>query len=127
MTTKAQTVLIVEDEKPMARALNLKLTHEGFAVEMVHDGLEAVSFLKKEPKKFDLIILDLVMPKLDGFGVLDKIKSMDISVPAIVLSNLSQDEDRRRAEKLGARNFFVKSNTTLAQIVLEVKNILKST
>ncbi|MBI4713625.1 response regulator [Candidatus Uhrbacteria bacterium] len=79
--------------------------------------------VKKE--RFDLILLDLVIPRLDGFGVLGALKEERNSPPVIVLTNLSQTEDRDRAIKLGAKDFFVKSNTTIAQIVERVRELLK--
>ena len=73
MPTKQKKILIVEDEKPMARALKLKLSREGFYADVVFDGQSALDALKKE--KFDLVILDLVIPVVDGFEVLEKMKS----------------------------------------------------
>jgi len=108
-------VLIVDDERPLAKALELKLTHEGIEAKAVFDGVEAIDILKSE--KFDLILLDLVMPKKDGFQVLGDIKKLKITTPVIVSSNLSQEEDIAKAKELGAVNYFVKSDTTLAEIV----------
>lgn len=110
----AKKVLIAEDEKPMATALGLKLSSAGFEVTSVYDGEAAVSALTQT--QFDLIILDLVMPKKDGFFVLTELKRLGIMTPVIVTSNLSQEEDMKRARALGAKDYFVKSDTTLAQI-----------
>ena len=115
-------ILIVEDEKPMAHALELKLSHAGFEAHSVQNGEEAVALLKTD--SFDLIILDLVMPKLDGFGVLEALSADKKSVPVIVLSNLSQEEDEKRARELGAKDFFIKSNTPIAEIVKRVQKML---
>lgn len=115
----AKKILIAEDEKPMANALSLKLRSAGFEVELVYDGEAAVSAV--QASRFDLILLDLVMPKKDGFFVLAEIKKLNIAVPVIVSSNLSQEEDVKRAKELGARDYFIKSDTTLAQIVEKVK------
>lgn len=112
-------ILIAEDEKPMANALSLKLTSAGFETTLVYDGESAVSAAKNTP--FDLIILDLVMPKKDGFFVLAELRKLMIATPVIVSSNLSQEEDIKRAKELGARDYFIKSDTTLAQIVEKVK------
>ncbi len=108
-------ILILEDEKPLAHALLLKLTHEGYEVTVADNGEVGISILDKE--KFDLVITDLIIPGLDGFGVLETIKTKKLNVPVIVMTNLNQEEDRKRASDLGAVEFFVKSNNTLSQIV----------
>ena len=121
MDKKTQKILVVEDEKPMARALELKLTHEGYKVKTAFNGKEALEVLKKE--KFDLMILDLVMPQSDGFDVLRELKSVGKVPPTIVLSNLSQDEDIAKVTNMGAGHYFVKSNTPLSAIVQKVNEI----
>ncbi len=120
MTPKS--ILIAEDEKSMANALDLKLRSAGFETTLVYDGEAAVASARSNP--FDLIILDLVMPKKDGFFVLAELKKLKIATPVIVSSNLSQEEDIKRARELGARDYFVKSDTTLAQVVEKVKQAL---
>ncbi len=112
-------ILIAEDQKPMANALGLKLSSVGFQTQIVADGEAAITAAQSTP--FDLIILDLVMPKKDGFAVLTELKKLQIATPVIVCSNLSQEEDSQRAKSLGAKDYFIKSNTTLAQIVDKVK------
>lgn len=120
MTTKK--ILIAEDEKPMANALSLKLRSVGFETTLVYDGESAISAVREF--SFDLIILDLVMPKKDGFFVLAELKKLKITTSVIVSSNLSQDEDIKRAKELGARDYFIKSDTTLAEIVEKVKQAM---
>lgn len=88
-------ILIAEDEKPMARALELKLTHEGFEAKAVFDGAAALEELEKS--KYDLLLLDLMMPKMGGFEVLEQMKLKKIKIPVAVLSNLSQAEDEKKA------------------------------
>ncbi len=112
-------ILILEDEKPLAHALELKLTHEGFEVTTSDNGEAGVSLLEKE--KFDLVITDLILPGVDGFGVLETIQTKKLHVPVIVMTNLNQEEDKKRAHDLGAIDFFVKSNSTLSEIVEGVK------
>lgn len=115
-------ILIAEDEKPMANALSLKLSSAGFDITLVYDGESAISAAQKTP--FDLIILDLILPKKDGFFVLGELKKLKIETPIIVCSNLSQEEDIKRARELGAIDYYIKSNTTLAEIVEKVKQIV---
>ena len=122
MPQAKKSILIVEDEKPMARALKLKLTHEGLDATAVFDGEEALRLLKSQ--KFDLLILDLVIPKVDGFRVLAEMKSKNIKVPTIVTSNLSQAEDEEKVMALGAEEFFIKSNISISDVVSHVKAIV---
>jgi len=122
MEIQKKKILIIEDEKPMAHALELKLTHEGFEAKSVFSGEEGIAILKSEG--FDLVLLDLIMPKVDGFKVLGMLKEQNIKTPVIILTNLSQEEDEKRARDLGAVEFFIKSNTPIAQIVERVKEKL---
>lgn len=115
-------ILIVEDEKPIANALVLKLCSAGFETVLVYDGKAAISTLRES--SFDLIILDLVLPQKDGFFVLAELKKQKNSTPVIVSSNLSQEEDIKRAKELGARDYFIKSDTSLAEVVEKVKQAM---
>jgi two-component system alkaline phosphatase synthesis response regulator PhoP len=119
--TKAK-ILLVEDEASLARVLNLKLVNEGFDCTAVNDGNDAFEVLKKE--KFDLILLDLILPGMDGFQILENMKTAGIKTKIIVLSNLNQQADIDRVKKLGAVNFFVKSNIQLSEIINYVKSLL---
>ena len=116
-------ILIVDDEKPMARALELKLQHSGFETKIVNEGTEALNLMEKD--KFNLVLLDLMMPNLDGFKVLEALQKKKNTVPIVVTSNLSQLEDEKRELALGAEHYFVKSNTPLSTIIDYVKKILK--
>ena len=118
----AKKILIVEDEKPIAKAYMLKLGRAGFESETASDGVDALEVLAK--KNFDLIILDLVMPRMDGFEFLAELKNRKINIPVIVTTSLSQEEDAKRAKDLGARDYFIKSDTPIADIVEHVKKVL---
>ncbi len=124
MTEKTKKILIIEDEKPVARALNLKLNNNGFNAVMAFDGEEAFELLKKE--NFDLIICDLVMPRMNGFEVLKNLKKEKNKTPVIILTNLGQEDDEERTKALGAKDFFVKSNTPIEDIVKWIKKFLKN-
>jgi len=116
-------IFIIEDEKPIARALELKLQKEGCETKVAFDGASALDILAKE--KFDLIILDLILPEVDGFEVLRTIRVKDPKTPVIIASNLSQSEDLDKAKSLGANDYFVKSNTPIAEIVKNIYRFLK--
>lgn len=115
-------ILIIEDDQPLARALNLKLTNEGFQIKLASDGEEGLNILGSE--SFDLVLLDLILPKIDGFTVLTQMRAKHMTVPVVVLSNLSQEADTKKAESLGARQFFVKADTPIAKIVEYIKQNL---
>lgn len=117
-----QKILIAEDERSIAKALQIKLSLSGFEVEIAVNGEEALKLLKET--KFDLLLLDIMMPKMDGFSVMEEMKKNKIKTPIIILSNLSQEEDAERAKKLGAVDFFIKSNTPLADILGKVNKFL---
>ena len=82
---------------------------------MVYDGLAAWELIKKE--KFDLILLDLMLPKMDGFGVLKSMREKKDNTPVIVASNLGQEDDAQKAKSMGAKWYFVKSDTPINKIV----------
>ena len=123
MSNKHKKILIIEDEKPIARALELKLTYEGFETTVTFDGESALK--KSEKETFDLILCDLVMPKVDGFKVLEAIKNKKVATPVMVLTNLGQQDDEERARSLGAREFFIKADTPIADIVKRITQFLK--
>jgi two-component system, chemotaxis family, chemotaxis protein CheY len=113
-------VLIAEDEKVLLNVLKERFEDEGWKVSAANDGEEALEKLKKAGRDgFDLLILDLLMPKKDGFGVLEDIKDNAelIDLPIIVLSNLGSDEDIKRAMKMGADDYYVKSQHPMSEIV----------
>lgn len=118
-SVKKIKVLIAEDEKPLAKALDLKLQREEMETLVVGNGEDAERELKLG--KYDVAILDLVMPLMDGFDVLQKIQGRNIKTKIIVVSNLSQDEDKIKVKELGAEEFFVKSDTQLSTIVDFIK------
>lgn len=121
MAEVSKRILIVEDERPLAHALELKLKHEGFEVTTASDGQQCVNLVTSQP--FDVVLLDLVMPVMDGFQVLEQLQKMPNPPIVFVLSNLSQHEDEERVRALGAKQFFIKSDTPLTTIVEEVKKL----
>ncbi len=112
-------ILLVEDEKPIARALELKLTHANFLVRVATNGQEAITLFKKE--RFALILLDLILPIMNGFEVLQFLKENKNTIPVIVFSSLGQPEDQKRTKELGATDFIIKSTTSIADMVEKIK------
>lgn len=117
-------ILILEDEAPIARAMQLKLESSGYEADVAKNGEEGLEKVKNG--KYNLILLDLVMPVLDGFGFLEALKEEKIQIPVIVSSNLGQDEDFEKAKKLGAKDYFVKSNTPINKVMEHVEGVLKN-
>ena len=115
-------ILIIEDEKPAARAMEIKLTKAGFNVKVVLNGDDGLIELEKGG--YDLVILDILIPVIDGWRVLEEIKEKGMKVKVIIVSNLSQPEDKKRAMELGASDYMVKTESTLANIVDKVQSFL---
>jgi DNA-binding response OmpR family regulator len=116
----AKKVLIVEDERPLAHALDLKLSHEGFETTVASNGQEGLDLIKNG--SFNVVLLDMMMPVMDGFTLLQELRKLTKRPVVFVLSNLSQHEDEARVIEAGAKKYFIKSDTPLSVIVDEVKN-----
>lgn len=118
-------ILIVEDDKFLRDLISKKLVGEGYRIALAVDGKEALTMIGQE--KPDLILLDIILPGMNGFDVLKQIKedSNFSDIPVLILSNLSQSEDVVKGFKLGAVDFLVKAHFTPAQIIDRIKQILK--
>ena len=117
-------ILIIEDDHFLSMLMKARLEKEGFQVTQAFDGEEALNILKKD--RPSLIILDLIMPKISGFEVLETI-SVDpqfAKVPVIVLSNLGQESDIQKVKALGAVLHLTKVRTTIDDIVKGVKSLV---
>lgn len=119
--TKHQRILIVEDERPLAHALELKLQHEGYETVTTRDGRACLELLQQE--KFDIVLLDLMLPVIDGFSVLKQLQGQPNMPVIFALSNLRQAEDEERVLALGAHKFFVKTDVPLAAIVAKIMEL----
>ena len=120
-----KTVLIIEDEPTLQKMLSVALTQEGYEVKNALDG-EIGLKLAREIKP-ELILLDLILPKVDGFEVLEELKKNDSTkeIPVIVLTNLESAQEIERALLMGATTYLVKANYDLKDIVQKIKEILK--
>ncbi|RLC39804.1 MAG: response regulator [Candidatus Nealsonbacteria bacterium] len=118
-------ILIVEDDKFLRELIARKLTAENYQISEAIDGEEGLKKIKEE--KPDLVLLDLILPGIDGFEVLSRIKEDPslASIPVIILSNLGQREDVERGMKLGAVDYLVKAHFTPNEIIEKVKAALK--
>ncbi|MFZ3057637.1 MAG: response regulator [Minisyncoccales bacterium] len=120
-------ILIVEDEDILRNVLQERFEEENFIVSIAQDGKIALSLAKKI--KPDIILLDILLPKIDGIEVLTFLKADDdlSNIPVIMLSNLSEDQKIRQALELGAIDYLVKSQHPINEVVEKVnKYILKA-
>ena len=117
-------ILVVEDDKFLRDLIVQKLKKEGFAVDEAIDGEEGLRHIKEV--KPALVLLDLILPGIDGFEVLKRMKEFPdtAKIPVIILSNLGQREDVDRGLKLGAMDFLIKAHFTPGEIVARVKSTL---
>jgi CheY-like chemotaxis protein len=121
----AKKILFVEDEPSLQKAISELLNQEGYEVLTASDGEEGLKRAKdKDP---DLILLDLILPKKDGFEVLKEIKEDEKmkDIPVIVLTNLEGIGDVEKAIELGATTYLVKANYKLEDVVTKIKDFLK--
>jgi len=119
------SILVVEDDKFLRSIIVQKLSNEGFQVEEAIDGDEAWKKIKKDRPM--LILLDLLLPGIDGFEILRRIKedSELAKIPVLVLSNMGQEEDIKKAKELGAKDFMVKAYFVPTEIVAKIREILR--
>lgn len=123
-TATQKTILVVEDDKFLRELLIDKLKTSDLRVFGAVDGKDAFSVL--ENIRPDLILLDIILPDINGFEILTKIRGTEKwnSIPVMILSNLDQKEDIDRAHALGVSGFLIKSNFSLGEIVTKVKSVL---
>lgn len=120
-----KTILIIEDDDFVVKIYQVKLEKEGFNVLIIMDGNEALSYIKKtEP--VDLVILDLILPGVNGFDILMEIRKNEKwgKVPVVVLSNLGQEHDIKKCQEIGISDYIVKSDVKISEVVERVKNLL---
>lgn len=123
----SKTLLIIEDDNFLQGLEATKLKKEGYDILTASDSVEAFKIIDSKTR-FDLILLDLLLPGVDGFMILEKIRQDKtfLNIPVIVFSNLSEEKDIKRATKLGISEFMVKSNFTLDELAKRVKSLIGS-
>ncbi|MBU2025488.1 MAG: response regulator [Patescibacteria group bacterium] len=121
---KAKKIIIVEDDPFIADIYLVELENNGYDVEITKDGQEALEKIKNQ--KFDLMLLDILMPQKDGFAVLNEIKANpNLDLEVIVLTNLAGDDYIKKAMDLGAKDYIVKTQFTPKEVLRKIKEILK--
>ena len=120
----SQTILFIEDEAAAQKSLGFALKNQGYTVISALDGESGLRLAKTQ--KPSLILLDLILPKIDGFEVLEQLKndSETRDIPIVILTNLERMDDVEQALELGAKTYLTKSSYTLAEVVEKVKKAL---
>lgn len=119
-------ILLIEDDPLIDKMYKAKFSSEGFKFEVAQDGIEGLELaLNKIP---DIIILDIMMPRLSGIDFLKKLrqKPKGKKIPVIVLTNLSEKEEKEKAQELGVLDYLIKANVTPGEVVDKIKKYLES-
>jgi adenylate cyclase len=121
-----ESVLVVEDTELLRRIYTDKLSQEGYKVFQASDGLEALSIVRNQP--LDLILLDLVMPRMSGLEALEALKRdpRTRDIPVVILSNLGQDTDVQRGLDMGAVDYLIKNSAKPADVSAKIAATLES-
>jgi two-component system chemotaxis response regulator CheY len=124
VTADKRRVLLVEDDRFLRRACEASLQQRGFEVRTATDGEAGLALALAE--HFDVVLLDLLMPKKPGIEVLAAIRADPArkDIPVLILSNSSREEDKRRAVELGAQGYYVKANLSLKALGDEVARLV---
>lgn len=125
MSSEQKKVLIVEDDEMISSMYKTKLEQLGYLVVLAANGVDGLELAKAENP--DLILLDIIMPQLDGFSVLQQLKGDENmrNIPVIMLTNLGTDEDKEKGRIFGADGYLVKSNLTPTQVGEEIEKYFK--
>ena len=125
MPKTGRKVLIVEDDEMLAGMYAEKFKMSGYQPEVAYNGTDGLIMAEKFSP--EIILLDIIMPKMDGFVALRRLKKNEkpANIPVIMLTNLGQEDDVNKAKTLGAVDYFVKANHTPAEIIQKVEEILK--
>jgi DNA-binding response OmpR family regulator len=121
----SRKVLVVEDDRFLRELITQKLSREGYDVSEAVDGEDGVK--KAEEKRPEIILMDLILPGIDGFEAITRIKANPEleDIPIIILSNLGQRDDVERGLKLGATDFLIKAHFTPGEIIEKIEKVLK--
>ncbi len=127
MALEGAKVLIIEDDIYISRMYQLKLSLDGIKVELADNGKAGLE--KVEDFRPDVILLDILMPEMDGFEVLKSLKSdpKNQDIPVLIMSNYGQEEDIKKGLELGAVGYLVKSQYTPSTVVDKIRSIIEGT
>lgn len=125
MPEKKHKILLVEDEQMIVDMYKLRLEEESFEVLTTDKGSEALEIAEKE--KPVIILLDIILPEVDGFSILMTLKAQASTkgIPVVMLTNLGQESDQVKGQQMGAKGYFIKSQHTPSDIINEIKKLIK--
>lgn len=121
-----RSIVLVEDDSFISGMYQTKLNSIGYTVEVIEDGEAAAARLAQDPLP-DLVLLDIVLPKKDGFEILEELRGNERtkSLPVILLTNLGQKPDVERGVKLGADDYIIKAHYTPTEVVEKISKVLE--
>lgn len=125
MAKEKAKILLVEDDIPLRDMYETRLKYEGYQIETASDGEEALAKAVKE--KPDLILLDIMMPKVSGFDVLDILKNTESTkeIPVIIITVLEQESNKVKGLVSGAEDYIIKSQTMPQDVIVKINEVLK--
>ncbi|MFA6919285.1 MAG: response regulator [Patescibacteria group bacterium] len=125
-SSKKEIILIVEDDIFLSDLYKTKMELEGFKVLAAYDGEKGLELAQKNSP--NIILLDLILPKLSGFGVLEKLKANKATqnIPVIILTNLSQKSDVEKGLKIGANDYLIKAHFMPSEVVEKIKRLMSA-
>lgn len=126
MSDMKTKVLLVDDDQMIVDMYKLRLEQEGYEVLVTDKGSEAIRLAGEALP--DIVLLDIILPEIDGFSILKSIKGEAATkkIPVLLLTNLSQESDQAKGKELGADGYFVKSQHTPSDMLYEMRKIIKS-
>jgi DNA-binding response OmpR family regulator len=125
-TNKKPSILLVEDDPLLVTMYKTKFTHEGFDILIANDGQTGLKMAMEE--EVDLILLDIMMPRLSGIDLLEALRNTPKGkkIPVIIATNLLGEEDKQKAQKLGVNDYLIKVNITPTELVSKIRRDIKS-
>ena len=126
MMVETKKILLAEDDVFMLEIMSEKLRKNGFEVNIAKDGEDCMRVLLSS--RPDIVLLDILMPKIDGFEILRRMRESESlsNIPVVILSNLGQKEEIQRALNLGVKDYIIKSNFTTNEIVEKINAVLRN-
>ncbi|PIR52645.1 hypothetical protein COU76_05255 [Candidatus Peregrinibacteria bacterium CG10_big_fil_rev_8_21_14_0_10_49_10] len=117
-------ILVAEDDSVLREIYRKKFSISGYTIRTAANGEEAIAAIEEQAP--DLLLLDINMPIIDGFGVLEKYPKDQRSFPVIMLTNFADERNKARGEELGANDYFIKSDMTMRKLLEMVENLMQA-
>ncbi len=121
--TAKKTILVAEDEPSLLKILTSRVSDAGYNVISARDGEEAIALAQQ--KKPDALLVDIIMPKKNGFDVIQRVKSTQPNIPVVVITNLESQQDQETGRQLGVNHYILKSNTSMRELQRRLKSLFE--